>query len=164
MTTGTAAVSGFDPAGLLCFDCIHIGLKVDSRAGLCTAMAAPLARATGLDPAHIAEALLQRERVGSTAFGGGSAVPHARLPGLTKVTGAFAVLAKPLVMDALDGEPVDVVYALISPEGAGADHLKALASVSRLLRDRAFVDKLRGAANSDAAHALLAAKGWSVAA
>ncbi|MGB3723237.1 MAG: PTS sugar transporter subunit IIA [Pacificimonas sp.] len=153
--------AAFDPATLLCQNCIRVGLRVGSLRALCDAMAKPLAEATGHDEALIAEALLQRERVGSTAFGGGSAIPHARLSDLPRVVGAFAILETPLPMDALDGEPVDVVYALLSPDGAGADHLKALAAVSRLLRDRALVEKLRGAENGDAAHALLSAQGWS---
>lgn len=152
-----------DPATLLCHDCISVGLTVNNIAELMAVVAKPLARETAVDEALIAESLLQRERVGSTAFGGGSAVPHARLPAISKVVGAFCVLAKPLRMNALDGAPVDIIYALLSPEHAGADHLKALAAVSRLLRDQSLLEKLRGAETGDAAKALLTAHGWSAA-
>nr|WP_255536340.1 PTS sugar transporter subunit IIA [Pacificimonas pallii] len=149
---------------MLCKGCIEVELAAETMAGLMQALAEMLAGATSLDAALIAEALVQRERVGSTAFGGGFAVPHARLSGLDNVVGAFAVLTRPVDLRALDGEPVDLVYALISPEEAGADHLKALAAVSRLMRDNALVEKLRGASSADAAHALLVTHGWSQAA
>ncbi|MGB7405218.1 MAG: PTS sugar transporter subunit IIA, partial [Pacificimonas sp.] len=114
----------FDPAAMLCRDCVRVDIRANSMVDLMQAMAEPLARATGIDQDFIAEALVQRERVGTTAFGGGTAVPHARMPHLTRVVGAFATLDPPLELGALDGEPVAVVYALLSPQSAGADHLK----------------------------------------
>lgn len=118
------------------------------------ASAAATAYALG-DAGLVAEALTTREKLGSTAFGGGVATPHGKLPGLSHVVGVFARLAQPLDMAAVDDLPVDVVFALLSPVDAGAEHLKALARVSRALRDRALVAKLRGAGSRDALFALL---------
>ena len=113
--------------------------------------------ALGLDGRLAAERLTARERIGSTGFGGGVAIPHARLPGLDAVTGIFMRLAQPIEFDAVDDLPVDLVFVLVSPEDAGADHLKALARVSRRLRDRTFLAKLRGAGSPDALYALFTA-------
>ena len=112
-------------------------------------------RAYGLDERVVAERLTDRERLGSTGFGGGVAIPHGKIEGLHQVVGLLAQLAHPIDFGAVDDMPVDVVFVLLSPLDAGADHLKALASVSRALRDRAFVAKLRGAASADALMALL---------
>ncbi|MEO0499041.1 MAG: PTS sugar transporter subunit IIA [Pseudomonadota bacterium] len=155
--------SPFDPARLLCADCVRTDVQVTDMVDLMRTMAEPLSRATGIGASAIAEGLVQRERVQSTAFGGGVAVPHARLPEAGRITGALAILRTPLDMDALDGAPVDLVYALVSPETVGADHLKALAAVSRLFRDRQLVTKLRGAQSGDAVNALLVSGGWSLA-
>lgn len=162
--SGREDAEAFDPAKLLCEDCVQVGLDVESMPALMGALSESLSRGLDVDAPLIAEALVQRERVGSTAFGGGFAVPHARLPGAKSVIGSLAVLKTPIDLGALDGEPVDLVYGLISPEEAGADHLKALAAVSRLMRDSALVEKLRGARSGDAAHALLVSRGWSEAA
>jgi PTS system nitrogen regulatory IIA component len=93
--------------------------------------------------------------LGSTGIGGGIAIPHGRMSALTKPCGLFARLAQPVDFDSIDERPVDIVFLLVAPEGAGADHLKALARVSRLLRDRALVDNLRATENADALYALL---------
>ena len=106
---------------------------------------------------EVADGLAAREKLGSTGFGGGVAIPHARLPGLARVRGLFLRLAQPIEYKALDDAPVDLVFALLSPPDAGADHLKALAQVSRRLRDIGFVAKLRGAGSTDALYALFAA-------
>ncbi len=111
-------------------------------------------RVHGVDAAVVIERLTERERLGSTGFGDGIAIPHGKIAGLTRVVGVFARLAQPVDFAAIDGEPVDIVYMLLSPIDAGADHLKALAQISRLLRDRGFVAKLRGAATDDALLAL----------
>jgi|TARA_R100000501_G_scaffold13151_4_gene24111 PTS system nitrogen regulatory IIA component len=154
----------FDPANLLCREGVQTGLSARGMPDLMQAMAAPLARDSGVAQSLIAEAFVQRERVGSTAFGGGSVLPHARIAGLRRPTAAFATLAAPIDLDALDRRPVDIVYALISPEGAGADHLKALAAISRFLRDKGLLEKLRGADSADAVLAMMAAKSRNYAA
>jgi nitrogen PTS system EIIA component len=98
---------------------------------------------------------LQREKLGSTGLGQGLAIPHGRLPAITRVYGLFARLHHPVAFESVDEEPVDLVFALISPEHAGADHLTALARVSRLLRDPATLKKLRGTDSPDALYAIL---------
>jgi PTS system nitrogen regulatory IIA component len=120
-------------------------------------LAAVAARSYGVDAAIVTEALGAREKLGSTGFGRGVATPHARVPGLPRVCGVFARLANPIDFAAVDDLPVDIVFLLLSPPDAGADHLKALARVSRMLRDSSFVDKLRGAGSRDALVALLMA-------
>lgn len=103
----------------------------------------------------IYEVLLERERLGSTGIGMGTAVPHGRLPGITRIHGLFARLERPVDFEAIDDQPVDLIFLLLTPDGAGADHLKALACVSRLMRDRAMCEKLRGTDRPDALYALL---------
>lgn len=110
-----------------------------------------------VDAALVVERLTERERLGSTGFGGGIAIPHGKIDGLDHVVGLFARLAQPVDFASIDDEPVDLVFMLLSPTDAGASHLKALAQVSRVLRDRAFVAKLRGAATDDALYALFEA-------
>ena len=101
------------------------------------------------------DVLSERERLGTTGVGLGIAIPHGKLPGLERMTGLFARLEKPIDFEAIDNQPVDLVFLMLAPEDAGADHLKALARVSRLLRDRAVCAKLRGTDNADALYALL---------
>ncbi|WP_050928957.1 PTS sugar transporter subunit IIA [Aestuariivita boseongensis] len=103
----------------------------------------------GLPADRTVEALLERESLGPTGVGHGVALPHARLPGLTSVAGTFVLLEKPIDFGAVDRQPVDIAFALFAPEEAGVEHLKALALVSRTLRDTTLCSKLR--ANSDAA-------------
>ena len=143
-----------DLTDLLRHDAVLTGLSAPAKKPLFAALAAALGAQTGIDARPIADALGEREKLGSTGFGGGVAIPHARLPGLVQVTAVFARLAHPLDYQAVDGLPVDLVMALVSPVAAGADHLKALARVSRRLRDRAFLAKLRGAGSPDALYAL----------
>lgn len=115
-------------------------------------------RASGLfnvDERKLFDRLLERERLGSTGIGGGIAIPHGRLATMVKPLGLFARMANPVDFDAIDERPVDIVFLLVTPEGAGADHLKALARVSRLLRDRSLVEKLRATDNAEALYALL---------
>lgn len=130
------------------------GLAPKTRKALFTELADVLARTHGLDAAEVARALGDREKLGSTGFGGGTAIPHGRIAGLRHIVGVFARLSQPLDFEAVDGLPVDLVFAMLSPTDAGAEHLKALARVSRQLRDRAFVAKLRGAGSPDALYAL----------
>ncbi len=113
------------------------------------------ARAYDLDAKLVAERLASREKLGSTGFGGGIAIPHGKLDGLKRVYGIFVRLPQPVDFAAVDDLPVDLVFMLLSPTGAGAEHLKALACVSRKLRDRSFAAKLRGAGSRDALFALL---------
>lgn len=114
-------------------------------------------RVHGVDSTLVNEKLTERERLGSTGFGAGIAIPHGKIDGLNHVVGVFARLAAPVDFASIDDEPVDLVFMLLSPSDAGAAHLKALAQVSRVLRDRAFVAKLRGAATDDALFALFSA-------
>ena len=123
-------------------------------------LAAMAARAHGLDAGVVLELLTERERLGTTGFGGGTAIPHARVPGLDHVVGAFARLTHPIDYGSVDSAPVDLVYLLLSPADAGAAHLKALAHVSRQLRDKACVAKLRNAGSADAIIALLDPEDW----
>jgi len=118
----------------------------------------------GREQREIFETLLQRERLGSTGVGGGIAIPHGKLPKLDKLFGLFARLEKPIDFESLDGEPVDLVFLLLAPEAAGADHLKALARVARMLRDPEIVAKLRATRDAGAIHALLTATSASNAA
>jgi nitrogen PTS system EIIA component len=110
---------------------------------------------TGIQERTIYDVLIERERLGSTGIGMGIGIPHGRLPGLDTLCGIFARLDRPVPFDAIDDQPVDLIFLLLAPEGAGADHLKALARVSRLLRDRNVCEKLRGTDNADALYALL---------
>ena len=128
-----------------------------TRRALFQQLAQAAANAYGLDPLAVIESVTAREKLGSTGFGDGVATPHGKLAGLPHVRGVFARLANPLDFDAVDDLPVDIVFMLLSPADGGAAHLKALAKVSRALRDRAFVEKLRGAGSRDALVALLTA-------
>ncbi len=106
---------------------------------------------------RVVEALQERESLGPTGVGHGVALPHARLPGLSGVLGAFIKLEKPVDFDSVDRQPVDLVFALFAPENAGVEHLRALALVSRTLRDQALCKKLRANANPATLHAILIA-------
>ncbi|RZM12008.1 MAG: PTS lactose transporter subunit IIC [Sphingomonas sp.] len=145
-----------DFSDLLRPEAVSEGLAVVSRKALIAQLGTLAAPLTAAPAKAIAEALAERERMGSTGFGGGVAIPHARLPGLTTPIGVFVRLAHPIEFEAVDDLPVDLVFALFSPQPGGADHLKALARVSRRLRDRSFLAKLRGAGSRDALYALFA--------
>ena len=132
-------------------------LAVVSKKALFQQLGAVAGEAYGLDPAAVTECLVAREKLGSTGFGGGVATPHGKLAGLDRVVGVFARLAQPIDFSAVDDVAVDIVFMLLSPPDAGGEHLKALARVSRLLRDRNVVAKLRGAGSQDALYALLTA-------
>ena len=105
------------------------------------------AQVTGLHDRTIFDVLLERERLGTTGVGRGIAIPHGKLSELDRLHGIFVVLEQPIDFDSVDDLPVDLIFLLLAPESAGADHLKALARVSRLLRDSDFCDRLRDAAN-----------------
>lgn len=137
---------------------VRAHMVVDSKKALFPLLGDLAAKTLGLDARDVTEALVERERLGSTGFGKGVALPHAKLDGLSGVRGLFLQLARPIDFQAVDGLPVDLLFVLLSPLDAGADHLKALASVSRALRDDAMSDRLRGAKNDAALYALLAAE------
>ena len=134
---------------------VDANLAVANKKALFQQLGLAAARRTGLDAKEIVASLNARERLGSTGFGGGVAIPHGKIEGLTNVFGYFARLNTPIDFQAVDNVPVDLVCLLLSPPDAGVDHLKALASVSRALRDRGTVAKLRGARSKDAIYALL---------
>lgn len=131
------------------------GLRASSKKQLLQELSAAAARATGTDERAVFDTLLQRERLGSTGIGHGIAIPHGRLPDLAKLCGLFATLEKPIDFDAVDGVPVDLVFVVLAPEHAGADHLQALAKAARLLRAPGVAAKLRQAPNADVLFALL---------
>lgn len=142
-------------ADLLSPDAVLSHLKASSKKQVLQEMAERAAALTGLPERRIFEILMERERLGSTGMGRGIAVPHGRVAGIEKMTGLFALLDAPVDFGAMDDQPVDLVFLLLAPEGAGADHLKALARVSRLLRNQALCEKLRPASDSAALYALL---------
>lgn len=131
-------------------------LKANSKKQAIQAIAEKAAELTGLPEREIFDTLLQREKLGSTGVGNGVAIPHGKLPKLGKLFGLFAHLDRAVDFEALDNQPVDLVFLLLAPEGAGADHLKALARVARLLRDPVVVNKLRESRDADALYAMLA--------
>ncbi len=131
-------------------------LKVISKKQALQELSAHAAKQTGLDERAIFEVLLQRERLGTTATGSGVAIPHGKLPKLDRIFGMFARLERPIDFEAMDGQPVDLIFLLLAPEGAGADHLKALAKIARLMRDQDIVAKLRASRDAQALYAVLA--------
>lgn len=140
---------------LLSTDGVISNLRVSGKKQALQELAAKAAQLTELPERVIFDILLERERLGTTGVGGGIAIPHGKLPALERLYGVFARLDQPVDFDAIDEQPVDLFFLLLAPESAGADHLKALARVSRLLRDKMVCDKLRGSDNSDALYALL---------
>jgi PTS system nitrogen regulatory IIA component len=141
---------------LLTIDRVEASLVAANKKALFQQLGSAMARETGLPTKDIVTALNERERLGSTGFGNGTAIPHGKIEGIKEVIGYIARLSTPIDFQAVDGLPVDIVFLLLSPPDAGADHLKALASVSRMLRDKTMVAKLRGARSKDAIFALLA--------
>jgi PTS system nitrogen regulatory IIA component len=131
-------------------------LKVTGKKQVLAELAVKAAELSGQNERAILEILQQREKLGSTGIGNGIAIPHGKLPKLTKLFGLFARLERPVDFEALDGQPVDLVFLLLAPEGAGADHLKALARVARLLRDPDIARKLRDSRDAEALYAVLA--------
>ena len=125
-------------------------LKANSKKQLLQLLSERAAAITGLPEREVFDTILQRERLGSTGVGNGIAIPHGKLPGVEKITGVFARLDQPVDFEALDDEPVDLVFLLLAPEGAGADHLKALSRIARVLRDQDTVAKIRGSTDATA--------------
>lgn len=141
---------------LLSPDAVIPALKPQSKKQLLQELAARAHTVTHLPERKIFEVLIERERLGTTGVGQGIAIPHGRLA-IEKIGGVFARLEQPIDYEAVDGQPVDLVFMLLAPEGAGADHLKALARVSRLLRNQAVCEKLRAAKKAEAIYAILTA-------
>ena len=130
-------------------------LKASSKKQLLRELADHAGAVLHLDSRAIYEALLQRERLGSTGIGKGIAIPHGKFHDMPKLCGLFARLEKPMDFEALDQEPVALVFLLLAPENAGADHLKARAKIARVLRDPATVQALRQSRDANALYALL---------
>ncbi len=133
-----------DLSDLIAADAVIPALKANSKKQILQMVSEKAAEITGLPEREIFDTLLQRERLGSTGVGNGIAIPHGKLPGIKKITGVFARLDTPVDFEALDDQPVDLVFLLLAPEGAGADHLKALSRIARLLRNHETVSKIRG--------------------
>ena len=144
-------------AEFLDFDAIKTGLSGGSKRSLLQQLANLAGQRLGTDPAAILASLSERERLGSTGFGQGVAIPHGKIDGLSRIYGLFVRLAEPIDYKALDKTPVDLVFLLLSPPEAGADHLKALAAISRVTRHAATLEKMRGARSRDALAAVLIA-------
>ena len=130
-------------------------LKANNKKKAIQELAARAAKLSGQSDRAILEVLMQREKLGSTGVGNGVAIPHGKLPKLGQLFGMFVRLEKPIDFDSLDGQQVDLIFLLLAPEAAGADHLKALARVARLLRDPEVARKLRASRDADALYAVL---------
>jgi PTS system nitrogen regulatory IIA component len=131
-------------------------LKVNNKKQALQEIAAKASALADCAERDIFDVLMQREKLGSTAIGNGIAIPHGKLSKFNRLFGLFARLDRPIDFDALDGQPVDLIFVLLAPEGAGADHLKALARIARLLRDHELANKLRDARDAEAIFAVLA--------
>jgi PTS system nitrogen regulatory IIA component len=142
-------------ADLLSPDAVLAHVKATTKKQVLQEMAHKAAQLTKLPERRIFDTLVEREKLGSTGMGQGIAIPHGRIAGIEKMTGLFAQLDHPVDFDSMDDQPVDLVFLLLAPEGAGADHLKALARVSRLLRNQAVCEKLRAAPQAATLYALL---------
>ena len=137
------------------FDAIKTALPGGNKRALLQQLANLAAQRLGIEPAAVHSSLAEREQLGSTGFGQGVAIPHGKIEGLTRIYGLFARLAEPVDYKAIDGRPVDLVFLLLSPPDAGAEHLKALAAISRVTRSAPTLEKMRGARSRDALAAVL---------
>ncbi len=149
---------------LIAPDAVLPALKVGSKKQALQELSEAAARQCGLPSREIFDALLQRERLGSTGIGSGIAIPHGKLAKVERIFGVFARVDRPIDFEALDSEPVDLILLLLAPEAAGADHLKALARVARLLRSSSITAKLRGTRDAMMMYAILAQEPASYAA
>ncbi|MEO7276900.1 MAG: PTS sugar transporter subunit IIA [Sphingomicrobium sp.] len=132
------------------FDAIKISLPGGNKRAVLQQLANLAGQRLKLSSSVILASLVEREQLGSTGFGHGFAIPHGKIEGLSGIYGLFARLSEPIDYKAIDARPVDLVFLLLSPPNAGADHLKALAAVSRLTRDAALLEQMRGARSRDA--------------
>jgi PTS system nitrogen regulatory IIA component len=130
-------------------------LRVNGKKQALQELAERAAESSGLPAREIFDAILQRERLGPTGVGDGIAIPHGKLQKCERLCGVFARLERPIDFEALDGLPVDLIFLLIAPESAGADHLKALAAIARALRGTGVATQLRGARDASAIYSLL---------
>ena len=144
-----------DICELITPECVVANLKATSKKQALQELSKKMAAICGRPEREIFDVLLERERLGTTGVGMGIAIPHGKLPGLDRLYALFAKLEKPVEFDSIDEQPVDLIFLLLAPESAGADHLKALARVSRLLRNKAVCEKLRGTEGADALYALI---------
>ncbi len=136
-------------------EAIAPALRASSKKQALHDIAAQASRLVGRDEREIFDTLLQRERLGSTGIGEGMAIPHGKLPKLERLFGLFARLERPIDFEAIDGEPVDMLFLLLAPEGAGADHLKALARIARMMREPGMHERIRTARDAGALYAVL---------
>jgi nitrogen PTS system EIIA component len=136
-------------------DHVVANLRATSKKQALQDLARRAATITGQPERAIFSVLMKRERLGTTGVGNGIAIPHGKLPTLDRLYGVFARLEHPIDFDSIDDRPVDLIFLLLAPESSGADHLKALARVSRLLRDKGACEKLRGTDDPEALYALL---------
>ena len=142
-------------ADFLDCDAIKTALPGGNKRSLMKQLAELAGQRVGAPPAAVLAGLNEREQLGSTGFGQGVAIPHAKIDGLEDIYALFARLGEPVDYKAIDGRPVDLVFVLLSPPDAGAEHLKALAAISRVTRDAATLERLRGARSRDALAAVL---------
>lgn len=142
-------------ANLITSDCVIANLRASNKKQVLQELARKAASLTGQDEKAIFDVLCEREKLGTTGIGHGIAIPHGKLPGLDRVYGVFARLERAVDYDAIDDQPVDLIFLLLAPADCGADHLKALAKVSRMLRDRILCEKVRGSTSCDAIYALM---------
>jgi nitrogen PTS system EIIA component len=151
----TGSVRIMDLRDLITPEGVIPALKVKNKKQVLQELADRAAVLTGANPRRVFESLLQRERLGSTGVGRGIAIPHGKIPDIKQIFTLFARLEDKIDFESMDGEAVDLVFLLLAPESAGADHLKALARISRLLRDPAAIDKLRGSKDRAALYSVL---------
>lgn len=144
-----------DVSELIAMEHILLDVEVSCAKKAFTEIARITSQATGISERNILDALLERERLGCTAVGDGVSIPHARIEGLENMTGCFVRLKNAVDMDAPDGKPVDIMFVLLAPADANSEHLKAMARISRLLRDSVCQDALRAASSSDEIYVLL---------
>jgi PTS system nitrogen regulatory IIA component len=144
-----------DLSDLLKPEAVLASLHAQSKKQVLQEVCESAAGLTGLAEREIFDAILQRERLGSTGVGHGVAIPHGKLKAVDRLVGVFARLSRPVDFDALDDQPVDLVFLLLAPESAGADHLKALARIARVLRDSAVAQKLRSAGSGEELYQVL---------
>lgn len=144
-----------DLTDLVALEGVIPNLKTTSKKHLLQDLSHAAGAQLGVDCRELFAELLERERLGSTGMGRGVAIPHCRMAGVDRMLGVFARLETPIDFEAVDGGPIDLAFLLVAPDFAGSDHLRALARVSRALRDPAFCTKLRGAADAAALHSLL---------
>lgn len=144
-----------DLSDLLAPELVLADVSVATKKALFLQIASKAAPIAGIDAKHLARGLADRERLGSTGYGAGVAIPHAKVEGVARPMGVVAKLAQAIDYKAMDDLPVDLAFALFSPPNSGVDHLKALARVANSLRQRDFVARLRGAASGDALYAVL---------